>query len=259
LTGPRAARFLDSFLPFQQRVAKLGMINSLSQVLLKLVSPGVPDFYQGTELWDFSLVDPDNRRPVDFAHRLDLLSDLEPLLPPMSEDGVSMPSGEDRMKVSSRFVSRITEMLDHWEDGRIKLLLISAGLRLRRRNPQVFQEGEYLALSATGEKADHVVAIVRRQEDRMILAVAPRLVASFSFPPSPKALPEPGVRLPIGVDFWGDTYLDFHYGVWVDSLQNLLTGERIPLDRVSRKLTLNIGNALSICPVALLQPALGGE
>src|SRR5262249_32295451 len=151
------------------RVAKLGMMNSLSQLLLKLVSPGVPDTYQGTELWDFSLVDPDNRRPVDFAHRVHLLHDLEPLLPSMNEDRGSRI--EDRNKVSGESVSpsqspltthhspthqalrihRLTEILKVWEDGRIKLFLLASGLRLRRQHPQVFLQGEYLALRASGE------------------------------------------------------------------------------------------------------------
>jgi (1->4)-alpha-D-glucan 1-alpha-D-glucosylmutase len=280
LAGPRAARFLDSFLPFQQRVAKLGMINSLSQVLLKLVSPGVPDIYQGTELWDFSLVDPDNRRPVDFAHRLLLLNELEPLLPQGIKDGgsriedrqlvngESQPQGRPSLGLTPQIspsqdstrLHRVTEMLEDWEDGRIKLMLVSSGLRLRRRFPQLFQEGEYSALSATGEKADHVVAIVRRHEDRMILAVAPRLVASFSSaspPSSSKRVSGGEVRLPIGVDFWGDTCLDFHSSIWTDSLQNVLTGERVPLHQVSGKASLNIGIALSVWPVALLQASAG--
>src|SRR5262249_2049861 len=189
LAGPRAARFLASFLPFQQRVAKLGMINSLSQTLLKLVSPGVPDVYQGTELWDLSLVDPDNRRPVDFAHRIQLLKDLEPLgndeggmmndeLKEYREERLSLiipPPAFDASLASrhSTRIHRMTEILEHWWDGRIKLLLLACGLRLRRKFLRLFSEGEYLALRAAGEKADHVVAILRRHEDHLILAVAP--------------------------------------------------------------------------------------
>src|SRR5207247_9904921 len=118
---------LHSSPPFPQSFASLGIVISLSQVILKIISPGVPDFYQGTELWDFSLVDPDNRRPVDFAHRVRLLESLESV--PVSEFG-----------------SRITDLLEQWPDGRIKLLIITAGLRLRRKWPLVFIEGEYLSL-----------------------------------------------------------------------------------------------------------------
>jgi (1->4)-alpha-D-glucan 1-alpha-D-glucosylmutase len=229
LSSPRAGRFLASFLPFQQRVAKLGMINSLSQLLLKLVSPGVPDTYQGTELWDLSLVDPDNRRHVDFDHRMQLLSDLEPLLLNETQD--------------SRRCQRITEMVERWEDGRVKLWLLAAGLRLRRKWPQVFLRGEYLALRANGEEAEHVVAIVRRYQDRLILAIAPRLVASLSADHE---------GLPIGESVWKSTRLDFHSSIQVDSFRNQLTGARVPVHRESGQATMNLTNALSICPVALL-------
>jgi (1->4)-alpha-D-glucan 1-alpha-D-glucosylmutase len=232
LAGPRSARFLASFLPFQQRVAKLGMINSLSQVLLKLVSPGVPDTYQGTELWDFSLVDPDNRRPVDFAHRLRLLRDLEPLL-----------QGEEP---STDQIHRLTEMLEHWEDGRLKLFLVCLGLRLRRRYPHLFLQGEYLALRAAGEKADHVVAIIRRYQDHLILAVAPRLVGSLA----------PSLSLPVGLEVWKDTRLDLHASIRADSFHNLLTGECVPVRRESDQVSVNLAEMLAVCPVALLQAGI---
>src|SRR5207248_9533821 len=166
------ARFLASFLPFQQRIAKLGMLNSLSQVLLKLISPGVPDTYQGTELWDLSLVDPDNRRPVDFAQRMQLVKDLEPLFD--REEEREGKEGEEETQDSTR-INRVTEMLEHWEDGRIKLMLLACGLRLRRQYPKVFLQGEYLALHAAGEHADHIVAILRRHEEHLALPIVPRL------------------------------------------------------------------------------------
>jgi (1->4)-alpha-D-glucan 1-alpha-D-glucosylmutase len=231
LAGPRAARFLDSFLPFQQRVAQLGMINSLSQLLLKLVSPGVPDYYQGTDLWDFSLVDPDNRRPVDFPHRVHLLNDLESLL-------------QDQQPSSIR-IHRLTDMLKVWEDGRIKLFLLASGLRLRRQYPQVLLQGDYLALRATGEKEDHVVVVLRRHEDRLILAVAPRLVAGLQDGGSS--------ALPIGENIWKDTRLGFHASLGIDSFRNVLTGEQVPVRQESDQSSLNIAEALSISPVALLQ------
>jgi (1->4)-alpha-D-glucan 1-alpha-D-glucosylmutase len=229
LAGPRAARFLASFLPFQQQVAKLGMINSLSQVLLKLVSPGVPDIYQGTELWDFSLVDPDNRRPVDFAHRLSLLNDLEPLL--------------KFQEPSTTRIQSLKEILDCWEDGRVKLFLVSLGLRLRRKYPRLFLQGEYLALRATGEKAEHVVAIVRRHEGLLILAVAPRLVAGLV----------QDLSLPVGSDVWKDTRLDLHASIHADAFHNLLTGEHVPVRRESDQASVKLADLLTVCPVALLE------
>src|SRR5213078_3366098 len=106
LTAPSAARFFASFVPFQDRIAQLGMVNSLSQVILKIFSPGVPDFYQGSELWDLSLVDPDNRRPVDFTLRERLFDEIADLT------AARLPSAER--------LTRIAEMLAHWQDGRIK-------------------------------------------------------------------------------------------------------------------------------------------
>jgi (1->4)-alpha-D-glucan 1-alpha-D-glucosylmutase len=294
LAGRRAARFLASFLPFQHHVAKLGMINSLSQVLLKLISPGVPDIYQGTELWDFSLVDPDNRRPVDFAHRLLLLNNMEPVLPPLiggeqllqpnaetEVDGAALAFASARQEAwagakaqagvgepiaaihtpqtlnqNTTRLHRVAEMLEHWEDGRIKLMLLSSALRLRRRLREVFQKGEYLALSATGEKADHVVGILRRHEGQLILAVAPRLVASFSQLPAPRLgerISGGSVRLPIGSEFWGETGLNIPSSLRADSFENVLTGERVLLRPVSGKASLRVADALSICPVGLLQ------
>jgi len=136
-------------------------------------------------------------------------------------------------------------MLEHWEDGRIKLFLMASGLRLRRQYPQAFLQGEYLALRASGEKADHVVAVLRRHEDQLILAVAPRLVASLQ----EGSLP----ALPIGENIWKDTRLDFHSSIGVNSFHNVLTDEQVPVRHEPGQSSLNIAEALSICPVALLQ------
>src|SRR5690606_1934861 len=105
LNGRGAARFLAAFLPFQRRVATLGVTNALAQVVLKIASPGVPDFYQGTELWDLTLVDPDNRRPVDFAARLKMLVGIDPLV-------AAIEHGEDSG-------ARVGALLESWHDGRI--------------------------------------------------------------------------------------------------------------------------------------------
>jgi (1->4)-alpha-D-glucan 1-alpha-D-glucosylmutase len=164
LTGDAAPAFLRSFVPAARRLAWLGMLNSGSQVVLKLVSPGVPDIYQGTELWDLSLVDPDNRRPVDFARRRALLDELAPLLQSGNES-VATP--------------RLADLLRNWPDGRIKLLLTAAGLRLRRHHAAVFREGEYHALTVIGSAASHVVALARLQGPAAVLALVPRLPASL--------------------------------------------------------------------------------
>ena len=112
-------RFLESFIPLAEEIARMGAINSLSQTLLKLTSPGVPDIYQGNEIWDFSLVDPDNRRPVDYAKRKKMLDALKGATP--------------------------EELLDNWSDGRIKLFLTHRLLTFRRENPELFRDGSYRA------------------------------------------------------------------------------------------------------------------
>ncbi|CAN5400935.1 malto-oligosyltrehalose synthase [soil metagenome] len=163
-------RFLESFLPFAEEVAQAGAINSLSQVLLKLTSPGVPDIYQGNEIWDFSLVDPDNRRPVDYARRQEMLDGLEGATP--------------------------EDLLGNWRDGRIKLFLTQRLLDFRRDNPELFREGTYEPLELTGEFADSCIGFARRFEEESIVVLAPRLSTRVGFPPLGEAWHETTVQLP---------------------------------------------------------------
>jgi (1->4)-alpha-D-glucan 1-alpha-D-glucosylmutase len=160
LTGPASADFLAAFLPLQQRVARVGLANSLSQIVLKIASPGVPDVYQGTELWDLSLVDPDNRRPVDYDVRRDALADVSAILARPFKDRVPA----------------IRELLAGWEDGRIKMLIVAAGLRARKKLGELFLDGEYLALDTDVPLPARLVAFARVHRDgRAAIAVAPTL------------------------------------------------------------------------------------
>jgi (1->4)-alpha-D-glucan 1-alpha-D-glucosylmutase len=131
-----SAEFLDSFEAIARRIALLGALNSISQVTLKATLPGVPDFYQGTELWDFSMVDPDNRRSVDYAVRA---SALEALKKP------DWP-----------------ELVRHWLDGRLKLAWTRELLNLRQLYPDLFAKGDYVPLEVHGQDRDHVIAYARR-------------------------------------------------------------------------------------------------
>ena len=150
----RPNAFLSAFLPFQERIAKLGVRNSLVQTALKLTLPGMPDIYQGAELWDFSLVDPDNRRPVDYRTRMELLEDLAALL-------------------EQNRCTAIFEMLENWRDGRIKLAVIATLLAYRRDHPQLFAQGNYEPLMATGSRADQICAFARcYEEDAVVVAAA---------------------------------------------------------------------------------------
>ncbi|HSC25952.1 MAG TPA: malto-oligosyltrehalose synthase [Vicinamibacterales bacterium] len=154
-------RFLPAFLPLQRRVARLGLVNSLAQLTLKLGSPGVPDFYQGTELWDLTLVDPDNRQPVHFAQRERLLSEIERVL---SLDQIARAGA-------------VGDLLERWPDGRIKLLVTAAGLRLRRELPELFLQGRYVPLETEVTVSAGVIAFARVLDDRAVIFAAPRLCA----------------------------------------------------------------------------------
>ena len=152
--------FPGEFASFIARIARWGALNGLAQTLLKLTLPGVPDTYQGGELWDFSLVDPDNRRAVDFALRRRLL------------DTVRAQSSEEAEAGSVDLAPA-----SHWQDGRAKLRVIRAVLQFRRRWPGLFTSGSYEGLTAEGDRADHVCAFVRSHADARVVVVVPRLVA----------------------------------------------------------------------------------
>jgi (1->4)-alpha-D-glucan 1-alpha-D-glucosylmutase len=150
-------RFPQSIGLLADRIAQFGAVNSLTQTVLKLTCPGVPDFYQGNELWDFSLVDPDNRRPVDFPLRQQRLAELENVAPRV--------------------------LLDHWRDGRIKLLAIHRLLTLRRELPALFASGGYTGIPAEGAFADKVVAFERHDKSATLIVMVPRHAVALGFPP----------------------------------------------------------------------------
>src|SRR5262249_45269846 len=127
-------------------------------------SPGVPDFYQGTELWDLSLVDPDNRRPVDFDERRRALDDVSRIM---------------ALETGAR-VTAIGPVLDRWVDGRIKLLVTTIGLQLRQRLSDLFLDGDYLALDVESAVAAGVVSFARTHEDRALIVIAPHLAAGVT-------------------------------------------------------------------------------
>jgi (1->4)-alpha-D-glucan 1-alpha-D-glucosylmutase len=213
--------FLDDFLPFQQRVARLGMVNSLAQTLVKIVSPGVPDIYQGQELWDFSLVDPDNRRPVDYELRLRLMKDLE------TRRGEAGPRGMAR------------ELVEGWEDGRIKLHVVQTALRLRAALPDVFTGGGYVPLVAEGERAQHVVAFARTGGGAAVIVAVPRLVATLTRERDfalPEAADWRGTRIPLPDELAG-------------RYRNALTGEEFR----PGKHGLAASDVFADFPVALLE------
>ncbi len=162
--------FLAEFADFARRIARVGHLNSLSQCLLKLTSPGVPDIYQGNELLQFNLVDPDNRRPVDYALRQKLLGQMTNALGgELCQDAHSSPA----------ILGRVGALLADPGLGELKLYLIWKTLGLRKSAPSLFEQGTYNPLQVSGEKSNHVIAFARHYENQTILVVAPRLCFSL--------------------------------------------------------------------------------
>ena len=215
------SRFLADFIPFQRQVARVGIWNSLSQTLLKLTCPGVPDIYQGNDTWDFSLVDPDNRRPVDYARRQEMFECI-------------------RKSVSASSEPTMGALLETPEDGRIKLYLTWQALCLRQQCPDVFQQGEYLPLTVEGSKAAHVVAFSRKAGDTSVLVVVPRLLGTL--------LSESDIdRPPVGNELWADTRIQLPFDGVSRRYRNVLTGKL--LNPAARE--LSVAELLGEFPVAL--------
>ncbi len=158
LSPEMAPEFLADFGEFHKSLAYFGMVNGLAQTLLKMTCPGVPDFFQGAELWDLRLVDPDNRQPVDFAMRMRALQDLE-------------------RETAGQAMAKAGELAEHWEDGKAKLFLIRKALGYRRQHAALFASGDFLPAEVRGPAAQNVVAFFRRHEGDWTLAAVPRWLA----------------------------------------------------------------------------------
>jgi (1->4)-alpha-D-glucan 1-alpha-D-glucosylmutase len=173
------SRFLEAFRPLAARLSRAGMVNGLARTVLKLTLPGVPDTYQGTAFWDFSLVDPDNRRPVDYAARERALDDNAPL----------------------------ETLLEDWQDGRIKQQILVRLLADRAAHPAVYADGDYRPVEATGSRAAHVVAFGRQAHGEELVTATTRLAAGLT----------EADALPLG-ESWGDTRLPLAAGQWQNVL-----------------------------------------
>ncbi|MEJ2431056.1 MAG: malto-oligosyltrehalose synthase, partial [Deltaproteobacteria bacterium] len=212
--------FLETFIPFQKKVAYYGIFNSLAQTLIKITAPGVPDFYQGAELWDLNLVDPDNRRPVDFSIRESLLRNI-------------------KEESQADLLSLVAKLLRNREDGRIKLFLISMALKARKQHANIFQMGTYTPLAVSGSLREHLIGFLREYGEKRAVTIAPRFLVT---------LVEEG-KLPLGSEVWHDTTVimpDISSTNWT----NALTGEVIPGEK-----HLSVGQILKHFPVALLVSA----
>ncbi|MBU1692033.1 MAG: malto-oligosyltrehalose synthase [Gammaproteobacteria bacterium] len=214
--------FLADFVTMVQTISHHGLINALSQTLIKIASPGVPDIYQGCELWQFNLVDPDNRRPVDFAQRRELLAETRALTDAPPE----------------QWPERLQPLLANMGDGRIKLYTLWQSLTLRARWPEVFRDGGYLPLMVRGKLAIHACAFARRHENQSLIVLVPRL---------PARLLGDRIALPLGTEIWGDTMLELPGELASLEWRNVLTGERH-----AAASHLALGQLLACFPVVLL-------
>jgi (1->4)-alpha-D-glucan 1-alpha-D-glucosylmutase len=215
----RDQRFRRAFGPLRDRVAFHGAWSGLAQALVKLTAPGIPDLYQGTELWSLALVDPDNRRPVDFEDRQRLLQEMD-----------DQPPGP-------------RELVERWRDGRVKLWVTSRALRFRRANGELFSRGGYLPLKVTGPRGGKALAFARRRRQSWAVTVVPVRAASL----------HPGI--PIGEEVWGTASIGLPASAprsWTD----VLTGEVVDSTSASRGPRLRVSHVLGRLPVALLA---GGE
>lgn len=232
LADSRRNPFLSDFEPFARKISHLGIWNSLSQTLLKLTSPGVPDFYQGTELFEFTLVDPDNRRPVDFDSRRKMVDLLNRRIDQAPADLLALA----------------TELVNDRTDSRIKMYVILQILRHRRRDPGLFTSADYLPLDASGMRKDNVIAFARMQGAQCVVAVAPRLIAGLAGE----------ATSPLGIEVWQDTSLNLPAMRGDGKYRNVFTGQKLTCiaaagEGGSIHWQLPMASVLQNFPVALLE------
>jgi (1->4)-alpha-D-glucan 1-alpha-D-glucosylmutase len=211
--------FLESFLPFQARISRAGVLNSLAQLVIKITSPGVPDFYQGSEVWNYTLVDPDNRGRIDYGVR-------EAVLRRIVEAEQTMPASETARA-----------LLHKPEDGAIKLYVMRAALSHRRAHQDLYSLGAYQALRSAGPRQKHLFAFARQLGRRNVIAAVGRFFLGL----------DPEARFPVPAEIWGDTSVvlrkEVAHGVWRD----LFTGRTI-----TASANLRASELFEILPVALL-------
>ena len=226
LTRPRQNAFLNDFLPFQQELTRYGFYNSLSQVLLKITAPGIPDFYQGTELWDLNLVDPDNRRPVNYEHRHQLLEEMKSSLDPEEK------------------TARLRMALENPLDGRIKFLVTMSALQFRQEQAPLFLYGSYHPLETYGQKSQHLCAFARMKDGEISLTLIPRFFTGLVSDPT---------TLPIGKAVWEDTGVLLPPECAGSHFQEILTGGLVSPEHQEGKLRLPAASVFEHFPGAILK------
>ncbi len=235
LRGPAAPAFLASFIPFAERLAALAAWGSVSQIALKMMSPGVIDTYQGGELWDLSLVDPDNRRPVDYATRQQRLQ--------MLLDSVAAPA----IPIEQR-AHALADLRRQWWTGDLKLLYVALGLGLRAREPDLLTRGKYLPLRVEGPQAEHLIAFARAYQGKVLLTIAARWFASLLS--TPDSLDDLKQRL-------HDTFIDISSAgpetvLRKTRFRNVLSGAAVQLQEENGRMRLSAGEVLAGLPAVWL-------
>jgi (1->4)-alpha-D-glucan 1-alpha-D-glucosylmutase len=220
--------FFEDFLAFQPLVSHHGQVNSLAQTLLKIASPGSPDTYQGTEVWDFSLVDPDNRRSVDYKHRRALLNELKA-----------------RHATPGAKIEELTnDLLTHSRDGRIKLYATWRALSCRRVHTDLFGTGDYQPLPSQGPHGESLFAFQRCLGSRIAVVAVPRLSTR---------LVSTG-QFPVGPAVWGETTLELPGVPLGTRLENWFTGKTFETTArgQNQDSILPAGEVFADFPIALL-------
>lgn len=226
LRRERANAFLFSFASFMEPIATAGMLNSLSQTLLKIVSPGVPDFYQGSEFWDLSLVDPDNRRAVDYGARRRMLAKL-------------------RGKAAENPLAVCDELFRNLAGGGLKMYIMNCGLRFRREHHELFASGAYTPLRPAGERSRCVVALARSHGDQQVIVAAGRFFATMGDSPAQAA---------VASATWANTFLSAPGELLRERYVDLFTNRTIVPDLARDARQLAMADLFAHLPVAMLVP-----
>lgn len=216
--------FLSEFRDFHREIAVAGMLNSLAQTLLKIASPGVPDFYQGCERWNFSFVDPDNRLPVDFREGERMIEELD-----------RRPEEERELLLRG--------MTNDLDDGRAKLWLVSRALRFRRAHPELFSCGSYIPLRGTGERRHHVIAFARGYGSEIVIAAAGRFFLRILG----------GGDSSIAPSMWAGGALALPRGLSAPAYRDVITGRVLKPQPEQGRSVLPLGEVFSRFPAALLE------
>jgi len=220
--------FMKEFEVFQKKISYFGMFNSLSQTLLKIACPGIPDFYQGTEIWDFSLVDPDNRSPVDFRLREELLAGLK-----------------KKMEMSvADLKESVRDLVREWKDGAVKLYVTFMALSYRKKNHPLFMDGVYLPLVGGGENGQHVCAFARRQEEKAVLVIVPRFMTQ---------LIKSSDEATLGAQAWRDAWVDLPDEISGNHFRNIFTNETVEKVEQNGQGKLLLSEVFANFPVAMLE------